>query len=98
MSEENGAGGVCRTAQSIRRIMREYNEIKSSKNPYWTASPINEEEPYEWHFTVRGPVGTEFEVGPITVVVVHISFRVEFIMGRLSFLKIILSLLLVLLF
>lgn len=52
-----------RTAQSIRRIMREYEEIRGNRNPYWTARPINDEEPYEWHFTVRGPIGTEFEGG-----------------------------------
>lgn len=66
MSENSNYGSSssssCRTAQSIRRIMREFDEIKANKNPYWTASPINEEEPYEWHFSVRGPVGTEFEV------------------------------------
>lgn len=67
MSENSNYGSSssssCRTAQSIRRIMREFDEIKANKNPYWTASPINEEEPYEWHFSVRGPVGTEFEGG-----------------------------------
>ncbi|XP_055388558.1 ubiquitin-conjugating enzyme E2 J1-like [Condylostylus longicornis] len=63
MSDTESFPSACRTAQSIRRIMREYDEIKSSKNPYWTAQPIKEEEPYEWHFTVRGPLGTEFEGG-----------------------------------
>eukprot|EP01053_Blabericola_migrator_P005693 Blabericola_migrator_1__5692@NODE_288_length_10293_cov_65_527675_g237_i0_p3_GENE_NODE_288_length_10293_cov_65_527675_g237_i0NODE_288_length_10293_cov_65_527675_g237_i0_p3_ORF_typecomplete_len409_score81_14UQ_con/PF00179_26/9_4e22ProkE2_B/PF14461_6/0_0031DUF2890/PF11081_8/2_7e02DUF2890/PF11081_8/0_41zfSec23_Sec24/PF04810_15/0_1_NODE_288_length_10293_cov_65_527675_g237_i077178943 len=51
------------TGQSIRRILREWNEISTNQNPFWTASPINPDEPYEWHFTIRGPSGTAFEGG-----------------------------------
>lgn len=51
------------TGQSIRRILREWREISENKNPFWTANLINPDEPYEWHFTIRGPTGTAFEGG-----------------------------------
>eukprot|EP01054_Gregarina_sp_Poly1_P007943 Gregarina_sp_Poly_1__7942@NODE_453_length_8283_cov_172_211173_g76_i1_p3_GENE_NODE_453_length_8283_cov_172_211173_g76_i1NODE_453_length_8283_cov_172_211173_g76_i1_p3_ORF_typecomplete_len396_score35_49UQ_con/PF00179_26/7_2e23ProkE2_B/PF14461_6/0_00011_NODE_453_length_8283_cov_172_211173_g76_i147155902 len=51
------------TGQSIRRILREWKEISTNQNAFWTANPINPDEPYEWHFTVRGPTGTAFEGG-----------------------------------
>eukprot|EP01071_Lankesteria_metandrocarpae_P002053 Lankesteria_metandrocarpae@DN2043_c0_g1_i1.p1 len=54
------AGGL---AQSYSRIMREYREITSEKNVYWTASPVDFEEPSEWHFTVKGPTDSDFEGG-----------------------------------
>lgn len=82
MLDENVPNSQCRTAQSIRRIMREYEEIKSNKNAYWTATPIDEEEPYEWHFTVRGPVGTEFEVQIELARIISCTFVLQFCFFR----------------
>jgi ubiquitin-conjugating enzyme E2 J1 len=50
------------TAQSLGRIMREYEEIKSSINGNWIARPLNLEDPYEWHFVLRGPPNSVYEV------------------------------------
>lgn len=51
------------TAQSLGRIMREYEEIKSSINGNWIARPLNLEDPYEWHFVLRGPPNSVYEQG-----------------------------------
>ncbi|KAF8822173.1 ubiquitin-conjugating enzyme subfamily protein [Cardiosporidium cionae] len=50
-------------AHSIARILREYEEINSEMHGYWCAYPLDLEEPFEWHFTVRGPAKTEFDGG-----------------------------------
>lgn len=55
-------------ASAIRRILREWREIVTScsdgaTNDRWRAHPVNPAEPYEWHFTMRGPVDTPFAGG-----------------------------------
>lgn len=50
------------SAQSLRRIMREYEELSLSRNSNWTAKPLSIDDPFEWHFTMRGPTGSAFEV------------------------------------
>lgn len=57
-----GSSGIT-SVQCLSRILREYREIQKEPSSYWCAFPINMDEPYEWHFTIRGPVGTEFEGG-----------------------------------
>lgn len=54
-----------RTAASIRRIQRELKEISESPSRHWAAGPMNDDL-FEWHFTVRGPSGTDFEGGIYT--------------------------------
>ncbi|KAF7456751.1 ubiquitin-conjugating enzyme subfamily protein [Cryptosporidium felis] len=59
-----GVGGTRITSvQCLSRILREYREIQREPSSYWCAFPINMDEPFEWHFTIRGPSGTEFEGG-----------------------------------
>jgi len=58
-----GGTSAISAAQSISRILREYREIKSELNPYWCAFPLDEAEPYEWHFTIRGPADSDFSGG-----------------------------------
>lgn len=64
---QTGARGVSSSGitsvQCLSRILREYREIQKEPSSYWCAFPINMDEPYEWHFTIRGPAGTEFEGG-----------------------------------
>ncbi|KAH8583371.1 Ubc6p like ubiquiting conjugating enzyme E2 [Cryptosporidium sp. chipmunk genotype I] len=64
---QTGARGVGRSGitsvQCLSRILREYREIQKEPSSYWCAFPINMDEPYEWHFTIKGPAGTEFEGG-----------------------------------
>ncbi|OII75074.1 ubiquitin-conjugating enzyme family protein [Cryptosporidium andersoni] len=50
-------------AQNISRILREYREIQKDPSPYWCAYPICMDEPYEWHFTIKGPTSSDFEGG-----------------------------------
>lgn len=50
-------------ASAIRRILREWAEIEQEPNINWTAQPINPDEPYEWHFTMRGPQDSAFAGG-----------------------------------
>ena len=50
-------------SRTLRRIYIELAEMKRSPSPFWSAAPLDEEEPYEWHFTLRGPPGTDFGGG-----------------------------------
>lgn len=57
------SGTRLKKAQSLLRVIREHQEIQQNINPYWCAAPVNEDDPYEWHFTIRGPMNSEFEGG-----------------------------------
>eukprot|EP00391_Amoebophrya_sp_Ameob2_P003050 CAMPEP_0179002294 /NCGR_PEP_ID=MMETSP0795-20121207/11913_1 /TAXON_ID=88552 /ORGANISM="Amoebophrya sp., Strain Ameob2" /LENGTH=568 /DNA_ID=CAMNT_0020695917 /DNA_START=78 /DNA_END=1783 /DNA_ORIENTATION=+ len=60
MSGGPGAGGGA--ANAVRRINRELKEINQNPSKFWTAEPANDDL-FEWHFTLKGPAGTEFERG-----------------------------------
>lgn len=47
--------------KGVKRLMREAIELANPTEEYF-ASPL-EDNLFEWHFTVRGPPGTEFEGG-----------------------------------
>ena len=47
---------------SLVRINKEFREMKADPSPFFYAEPLHDE-PFEWHFTIRGPEGTEFEQG-----------------------------------
>ena len=47
---------------TIRRINREIQEIQSNPSLHWTIQSIDDNI-LEWHFTIRGPPGTEFANG-----------------------------------
>eukprot|EP01129_Flabellula_baltica_P017699 TRINITY_DN98_c0_g1_i2.p1 TRINITY_DN98_c0_g1~~TRINITY_DN98_c0_g1_i2.p1 ORF type:complete len:285 (+),score=67.91 TRINITY_DN98_c0_g1_i2:198-1052(+) len=49
-------------SDSVRRIMQELREIDAMGSSLLTALPL-EDNLFEWHFTFRGPRGTEFEGG-----------------------------------
>lgn len=51
-----------KTNPAIRRIHADVSELSKHKTPQYTAIP-NEENLFEWHFTIRGPKGTDFEGG-----------------------------------
>jgi ubiquitin-protein ligase len=63
MSDASPTSGGAGTSRTLRRIYKELAEIRGDPSPDWTAYPVNEEEPYEWHFSVRGPSDTEFADG-----------------------------------
>lgn len=46
---------------SVKRLMREAVEMKNPTELYY-CQPI-EDNLFEWHFTIRGPISTEFEQG-----------------------------------
>lgn len=48
---------------SIQRILREKQEVTNVPSAYWHAAPLTDEDPFEWHFTMKGPVDSEFEGG-----------------------------------
>ena len=52
-----GGNGV-----AMKRIQKEQKDMLSDPSPYYYAEPL-ESEPFEWHFTIRGPPATTFEGG-----------------------------------
>ncbi|CAD7922990.1 unnamed protein product [Amoebophrya sp. A120] len=54
-----GGGGA---AGAIRRLNRELKEINQNPSKFWTAEPANDDL-FEWHFTLKGPAGSDFEKG-----------------------------------
>lgn len=46
---------------AVKRLMREACELRDATDQYW-AHPL-EDNLFEWHFTVRGPPGTDFDGG-----------------------------------
>ncbi|OZJ05629.1 hypothetical protein BZG36_01524 [Bifiguratus adelaidae] len=51
-----------RKSPAVKRIMQEASELQKDPSNDYTAAPL-EENIFEWHFTLRGPVETEFEGG-----------------------------------
>ncbi|KAF3760157.1 UBC-like protein [Cryphonectria parasitica EP155] len=47
---------------TIRRILREAQELSSAPSPDYTATPL-ETDLFEWHFTLRGPPGSPYAEG-----------------------------------
>jgi ubiquitin-conjugating enzyme E2 J1 len=46
---------------AVKRLMREACELREATDQYW-AHPL-EDNLFEWHFTVQGPSGTDFNGG-----------------------------------
>ncbi|KAJ4488218.1 UBC-like protein [Lentinula aciculospora] len=51
-----------RNNSAVKRIMQEARELANDPSSDYTAAP-SEDDIFEWHCTIRGPVGTEFEGG-----------------------------------
>ncbi|KAF5376528.1 hypothetical protein D9757_008301 [Collybiopsis confluens] len=47
---------------AVKRIMQEARELASDPSTDYTAAPL-EDDIFEWHCTIRGPEGTEFQGG-----------------------------------
>ncbi|GAB5589265.1 hypothetical protein Unana1_04165 [Umbelopsis nana] len=47
---------------AVKRILQEAKELQQDPSVEYTARPLDENI-FEWHFTVSGPVGTEFDGG-----------------------------------
>ncbi|GBG25853.1 Ubiquitin-conjugating enzyme E2 J1 [Hondaea fermentalgiana] len=51
-----------RNSPSIRRIMADIRELQRDPSDQYAAKPL-EDNMFDWHFVIRGPVGTDFEGG-----------------------------------
>lgn len=47
---------------SIKRLTKEFNDLKKKPSYMYYAEPVKGEM-FEWHFTIRGPPGTDYEGG-----------------------------------
>ncbi|CAO3678336.1 unnamed protein product [Rhizopus microsporus] len=55
-------GGYSAKNLGVKRIMQEAKEIATENAYEYSAHPL-EDNLFEWHFTIRGPDGTDFEGG-----------------------------------
>ncbi|RCH80990.1 hypothetical protein CU097_002774 [Rhizopus azygosporus] len=55
-------GGYSAKNLGVKRIMQEAKEIAAENAYEYSAHPL-EDNLFEWHFTIRGPDGTDFEGG-----------------------------------
>ncbi|KAI0747908.1 UBC-like protein [Daedaleopsis nitida] len=54
--------GLNKNNSAVKRIMREARELANDPCTDYAAAPL-EDDIFEWHCTIRGPTGTEFEGG-----------------------------------
>ncbi|KAJ1909133.1 Ubiquitin-conjugating enzyme E2 J1 [Tieghemiomyces parasiticus] len=47
---------------SVKRLMKEWRTLQRENSPHYEAAPL-EDNLFEWHFTLRGQAGTDFEGG-----------------------------------
>eukprot|EP00917_Polyrhabdina_sp_WS-2016_P020127 GHVP01043032.1.p1 GENE.GHVP01043032.1~~GHVP01043032.1.p1 ORF type:complete len:157 (+),score=26.53 GHVP01043032.1:37-507(+) len=50
-------------AATLARINNEKKQILKDQSPFWYATPLDPDEPLVWHFTIKGPVDTNFANG-----------------------------------
>lgn len=51
-----------RSNPAIKRIYADVKELQNHPSSRYFAAPL-EENLFEWHFTIRGPAGSDFEAG-----------------------------------
>lgn len=47
---------------AMKRIQKEQRDMITDPSPHFWGEPL-ESEPFEWHFTIRGPEATDYEGG-----------------------------------
>lgn len=60
---ETSAPKVNLNLPAVKRILQEARELELDKSPDYRASPLGDNNLFEWHFSIRGPPGTAFEGG-----------------------------------
>ncbi|KAG0048760.1 hypothetical protein BGZ83_006317 [Gryganskiella cystojenkinii] len=60
---------------ALRRIKKEIRELQENPSPFYTASPVSEDDLFLWEATIRGPVGSLYEGG---IFPLSIRFPVEY--------------------
>jgi len=48
---------------TIKRILREASELSTSPSPDYAATPVDDSNLFEWHFTLRGPPSGQYADG-----------------------------------
>src|SRR4051794_15491452 len=43
------------TSPSTRRLLKESSDLHKNPSPYFTATPITDDNLHDWHFTLVGP-------------------------------------------
>ena len=61
---------------AVKRLMREAAEMASPTSDYF-AAPL-EDNLFEWHFTVRGPEDTDFQVRDLGIICRFTLFNFTF--------------------
>ncbi|KAJ5611797.1 Ubiquitin-conjugating enzyme [Penicillium herquei] len=51
------------TSPSTKRLLKESTDLHKNPSPYFTASPINDTNLHDWHFTLTGPPSTPYSTG-----------------------------------
>ncbi|SGZ22303.1 BQ5605_C022g09471 [Microbotryum silenes-dioicae] len=51
-----------RTSTGVKRILKEASELEADDSCDYSAGPL-EDDLFNWHFTIKGPSGTDFEGG-----------------------------------
>ena len=53
---------MSRSSISVKRIYADMKELRTDPSDQYSAQP-REDDLFDWHFTIRGPIGTSFEGG-----------------------------------
>ena len=53
---------LSRSSISVKRIYADMKELRTDPSDQYSAQP-REDDLFDWHFTLRGPIGTSFEGG-----------------------------------
>ncbi|KAJ6021086.1 Ubiquitin-conjugating enzyme [Penicillium herquei] len=51
------------TSPSTKRLLKESTDLHKNPSPYFTASPIDDTNLHDWHFTLTGPPSTAYSSG-----------------------------------
>ncbi|GAA5983420.1 hypothetical protein JCM5350_007644 [Sporobolomyces pararoseus] len=62
MTSTAARAGLSKRSAGVRRLLQEATELSNDDSPDYNAAPL-ESDLFDWHFTIRGLSGTEFEGG-----------------------------------
>ncbi|GAA5954377.1 hypothetical protein JCM3765_004441 [Sporobolomyces pararoseus] len=62
MTSTSARAGLSKRSAGVRRLLQEATELSNDDSPDYNAAPL-ESDLFDWHFTIRGLSGTEFEGG-----------------------------------
>ena len=62
LKKKEGKESLTSSSTTRKRILKEIKEMNEKRNENYFAEPI-ENDIFTWHFTIRGPKGSDFENG-----------------------------------